>query len=142
MENKWLITGLIVIVVLGMVSTFTFTGMHSWNKGKMSGWFDGQKNFGKHLFFGKTERPMMDVPENLKEELGLPEDATDEQVKDALIQKKEQEYDARSLTVKSKLGLPANASDEQLKEALMAWREENKDLLAFNMQRAGGFRGQ
>ena len=140
MENKLLVAILVAILVLGGDSVVSVTGMHSWAKKKMGG-FD-ERGFGKQLpFFGKNERSMVGMPEGLKEELGLPEDATDEQVKDALIQKKEQEANARLATVKEKLGLPEDSSYEQVSEALSAWREENKDLLTFNIIRPGGFRG-
>lgn len=82
--------------------------------------------FGKPIGFG-----MGGIPAEVREELGLPEDATQEEFREAM-----QEH--RMAEIREKLGLPEDATDEEVREALKEWREENRTLIQ-GMHR-GGFR--
>ncbi len=66
----------------------------------------------------------------IREELGLPEDATREQVMEAM-------REAQVQKVKEKLGLPEDASEEEVLDALKEWGEENKELLGMRHLRMG-----
>jgi len=88
----------------------------------------------------------------MMEELGLPENATREQVDDALWEKRLKDLGltwdstiaeyrdavkARMLerrqeglkSMREKLGLAEDATEEQVKEALRQWREDNREMM-------------
>lgn len=102
----------------------------------------------RHPFFNKMKE-RLDLPEDatreeigeaMKEkmaeriatiigELGLPEDATREQIREALMEEREANRAEHIQRVKEKLGLPEDATEEEIRAAIAEWREENKDLL-------------
>ncbi|MBI5066427.1 hypothetical protein HZA97_09410 [Candidatus Woesearchaeota archaeon] len=128
-KNTMIALGVILLLVVGLASFFSLTGAHGWGKDRMMGGF-GPK------FFGQRSEASVEDFSKVKQDLGLPEDATNEQVKEALKQKFETEKAAKLEKVKTKLGLDSSASEEQVKEALAKWREDNKDLLEFGMMRS------
>ena len=79
------------------------------------------------------ESSMEDKMSLMIEKLGLPEDATMEDVKAAMKEKIAATKEEWMSAVREKLGLPEDASLEDVKAALQEWKEENKDL-------AGGFK--
>ncbi len=70
-----------------------------------------------------------DRMEAMKEKLGLPEDATQEDIMNAMMQNRETLMEEHMTTVKEKLGLPEDATDEEVQDALNQWREENHELI-------------
>lgn len=129
-KNTMIALGVILLLVGGFASFFSFTGAYGWGKDRMMGGGFGPKFLGQ-----RSGTPVEDFSK-MKSELGLPEDATNEQVKEALKQKFEAEKTAQLERVKTKLGLDSSASEEQVQEALAKWREDNKDLLGFGMMRS------
>ncbi len=73
------------------------------------------------------------------EKLGLPEDATMEDIHAAMKEKTAAIKEEWLSAVREKLGLPEDASLEDVKAALQEWKEENKDLAgSFKMHKKAG----
>ena len=104
-NKKFVIAGLIVILVVGIVSVFAI-GDKSWFGHKA--W----KKSGKHLNFGDKSAWL--------EKMGLPSDATETQIIEA---KKELWGQDHMIDIREKLGLPEDASEEEVQEALQKWKE-------------------
>ena len=85
-----------------------FRGMHAMNGGQFS------------------ERPCF---EGMKESLGLPEDATQEQVREAMQLKRSEMHSEMLQKAREKLGLEEDSTDDEIQNALDSWREENIDLI-------------
>jgi hypothetical protein len=109
---------------------------------------------------------------NLTASLGLPENATREQIGDAMWEKKikdlgltdsstlaeyrqavkaqmQSNMEQRKQGILAKLGLPADATKEDIQNAMQKWRQDNKELLpgkgghrGFGMGFGGGCKGQ
>lgn len=70
---------------------------------------------------------------NFTESLGLPANASYEEIRSAVRERMETEREGLLARVKEKLGLHEDATNEEIKEALKQWREENKDLMRASM---------
>ena len=88
-----------------------------------------------HGFFGKEHLS------NLKQKLGLPENATSEQIKEAIKNKWATEQEKNFEIAREKLGLNENASIEDVQSALYKWAQENKELVNAIHHKLGHFRG-
>ncbi len=109
-------------------------------------------------FFGKGHRMLGDgfspkfngefgMPRNIDrketkatiiENLGLTKNATEEEIKEAFKQKREEMRLQQLQEVKEKLGLSSDATEGDRLKALQDWREENKVLIGFGKYRAEG----
>ena len=110
-NKKFLIAGLIVILIAGIVSVFAIGvqdklyGHKAWKK---SGEYT-DKNFEDQSAW--------------LEKLGLSSDATEAQI----IAAKKEIWGHKAdymIDIREKLGLPDDASEEEVKEALQKWKEE------------------
>jgi hypothetical protein len=106
--NKFMIIGLIVILVVGIVSVFA-TGDYgkSWYGHK--GW----KGMGKHSSHHGDKSGWL-------EKMGLPGDASHEEIIEAKKNLQWGGHGDHMNIMRQKLGLPEDASDEEVKEA---WQE-------------------
>lgn len=83
----------------------------------------------------------------IREKLELPENASVEEIREAMKENMESLREERLNKIKEKLGLPEDATEEEVKTALQEWREENKDLIIGlggqgpGMHRGFGMRG-
>ena len=112
-NKKFMIIGLIAILIVGLVSVFAI-GTH--NKSQYGHW--GLKKCGDC-----THKNFEDKGAWL-EKMGLPSDATEAQIIEAkkeLWGKDKADY---MLNIREKLGLPDDASEEEVQEALQKLKEE------------------
>jgi hypothetical protein len=140
-DNKYLrigIIALILIVGISILAVGAFTtdkeGHHSFSKdnwdsvkgdhyksahhecGDYKGKFGHAKNLSKEEYH--------DI---LIEKLGLPDDASDEEILGAVKENKMQWQEQYRDKLLEKLGLPDDATDEEVKEALQEWKN-NKHI--------------
>ena len=118
-NKKFIVVGLIIILVIGIASVFA-TGEKDKSWFGHKDWKRGGKHFNKN--FGDKS--------SLLEKLGLPSDANKAQIREASKGKWEQKYIKSGKKLKEKLGLPEDASKEEIKETLQMWQEENKGHLS------------
>ena len=160
-KKKMLIVGAAALMVIGLVMAVNVTQQGIKPAG--GGWMRG--GWGKHVSTGN--QTLMGLLGNL----GLPENATRQQISDALWEKKlkdlgltedstMREYrqaleakmqaanDERMQKLKEKLNLPANATREEVQNAMNQWRNDKKELLpgkghrlGFGMMGGKGFGG-
>jgi len=127
MENKNFVMVVLValfVLVMGIAGFVFAVGAETQERGN-SQWFS--KSWKGHREGCRTWRG--DLRERRVEGLELPEDASTEQIREALKQQRESQHEERLKRIRDKLSLPADASEEQVKEALQKWRKENKDLI-------------
>jgi hypothetical protein len=146
-KTKLLAVGVTALVAFGLLMAVNATeGMEK--RGRMGFFKRG---------FGMGQRGGHGNKTALLEDLGLPEDATTEQVRDAVWEKqladlgltedstigefreamearRQERHEERLDQVREKLGLTEDATEEEIWEAMKQWREENKGLLS-----GGGF---
>ena len=119
----------IIIGVVALVSIFVSLGIafaYGFNHHKVGGFERFTPNnmtLKYNKFYGHWNI------DNITESLGLPKNATREEIKNAMIDKMKTERDQLISKVKDKLGLPQTASDEDVKNALSQWTKENGDLI-------------
>ena len=129
MKKKFAIAGIAAFLLV--CSAFVFAQPN----GEGNGWgFAGLRNG----MFGYMAKP--DIKENLGleedatreevkaamlENLGLTEDSSKEEIRDAIKQKKIEMKEQVMEQIKEKLGLPSDATQEEVHDALQEWREEN-----------------
>ncbi len=114
-NKKFMIAGLIIILVVGIVSVFAIgTQNKSWYGHK--GW----KKSGEHTYenFGDKSAWL--------EKLGLPSDATETQIMEAKKEYFGQGKADHMINIREKLGLPDDASEEEVQEAWQKWTAETK----------------
>ena len=113
MKNKiFVIAGLIVILIVGLVSVFAIgTQNGSWYGHK--GW----KKSGEHTYKDFDKSAWL-------EKMGLSSDATETQIIEAKKELWGQSKADYMITIREKLGLSDDASEEEVKEALQKWKEE------------------
>ncbi len=135
-DKKFIIFGLLTLLIIGSISIFVVKAetqekgeSHWFGKSLRGHWKGRERGFDNKTSFSN----------DLKEKLGLPEDATEEEVKEAIKQRRETHREEWKKRVKEKLGLPESASDEELREAMKKWRDENKDPLRGFGHRKHGF---
>ena len=135
-DKKFIIFGLLTLLIIGSISIFAVTA-ETQEKGESHRFGKSLRGHGRRCdgrFDNKTS-----FSNDLKEKLGLPEDATEEEVKEVIKQRRETHREEWGKRVKEKLGLPESASDEELREAMKKWRDENKDPLRGFGYRKHGF---
>ncbi|MFH1126008.1 MAG: hypothetical protein V1703_02680 [Candidatus Altiarchaeota archaeon] len=146
MENKKkiLVVGAVFLLIFGLIiAVNAVQGIGKEKKGIIKG---GCMQWGGQKFANKTIMP---------DKLGLPENATREQISDAIWEKQlkdvgltenstlreyKQTIEAkmkadqqdRSQKIMEKLNLPANATQEDVMNAMKQWHEENKYMLPKN----------
>lgn len=119
MKNEIIGGGIVALMLLGVVLVFS-AGAEIQENGNTK-WISGEwKRHGRGLHAGFIDNSFSS---NLKERLGLPSDATDDEVKDVLKERWAQRKNNHTKTIKEKLGLPEDASTEQIREALIQQRE-------------------
>lgn len=156
-KKKLLIVGAAALIVVGLVVAANAVEQGAGFAGK--GWMRGG--------MGRHGQNMTSVFENL----GLPANATMEQVRDAMWEKRikdlgltdestlaeyrqalkakmQANHEQQMQDVKAKLNLPENATKEDIQAAMKQWRADNKALLpgkgrmgGFGMGRGMGFAG-
>jgi len=104
MKNKLIVLGIIALLTIGIASVFVFGSSDNFHKN----WI------GKHKFFDKSA---------WIDKLGLPEDASEEEIWEA----KKSKWEDWNSKIKEKLGLPEDATDKEVQAALEEWKE-NKDF--------------
>lgn len=121
-----------IIGIVGLIVVFVFVGIAFANSYEF-GHCKINSRFGKFAFHNMTGESNKFYKHlnitNFTESLGLPENATHEEIKNALKEKMEIEREQLIARVKEKLGLSKDATDEDVKNALNQWREENIDLI-------------
>ena len=150
-KKKLLIVGAAALMVVGLVMAVNVTqqGGKSPGIGWMKGW-------GRHMPPGnQTLLANLGLPENATrqqisdamwekqlKDLGLTDDSTLREYRQALEAKRKTANDERMQALKEKLNLPANATQEDIQNATKQWRNDNKELLQGKGQRPGfGMRG-
>ncbi len=108
-NKKFLIAGLIALLIVGVVSVFAMgmydkSGYGHWKMSKFS-----HKNFGDKGAWS--------------EKLDIPSDATKAQIKEALKAHYGKTKAGYTIKIREKLGLPDDASEEEVQEALQKWKE-------------------
>ena len=120
-NKKFVMAGLIVILIVGLVSVFAIGTQKSWYGHK--GW----KKSGEHTYKNFEDKSAW------LEKMELPSDATEDQI---IAAKKEHWGESKAdymITIREKLGLPDDASEEEVQEALQKWKEEK------NFHKGSGF---
>ena len=114
-NKKFVIVGLVALLIIGIVSVFaTGTGDKSWFGHK--GW----KSSGEHFYKNFGDKSLW------LEKLGLPSDATEEQIQEAIKEQWEQRKAEYNKAIREKLGLSEDATQEQVIVALKQKRESDK----------------
>ncbi len=147
-KTKLLGAGLGALLIIGLVTSAN-AAIGELEKRQGSGLFHKSPGFGMRQGWNRTA---------ITTELGLPDDATQEQIGDAIWQKRivelglkddstlAQYHEAVKAEMQKlrqgrleKLGLSADATPEQAMDAMHRWRQENKDLIGAGPE-GGGFR--
>lgn len=106
-NKKFMMIGLVTLLLIGIVSVFAI-GIDDKSWFSYKGW----KSNGKHFYknFG-NKSPWL-------EKLGLPSNATETQIQEALKEQWEQKHVGYNKKIREKLGLPDDATQEQVIETL------------------------
>ena len=112
-NEKFVITGLIVILIVGVVSVFA---IETQNKS----WY-GHNGWKKS---GECTCKNFEDKSAWLEKMGLSSDATETQIIEAKKELWGQDKADYMLNIREKLGLPDNASEEEVQEALKKLKEE------------------
>ena len=111
-NKKFVIAGLIVILLVGVVSVLAI--------GTQNKLWYGHKDWKKsgHIYKDFDKSAWL-------EKIGLTSDATETQIIEAKKELWGQSKADHMISIREKLGLPDDASEEEVKEALQKWKEEN-----------------
>ncbi len=151
-NKKILIVGVAILVVVGLViaANAAVNATKFMEKRGINGFYKTgciQTGIPRHML----KRPLLEglgLPENASKEqirdamwdeelkdLGLTEDSTLREYRQALDAKLKAEQENKSLEqeqraqeIREKVGLPENATQEDIMNAMKQWREENKDM--------------
>jgi len=151
-KGKVLIGGAVALMVVGLVMAVNVT--QQGGKFPGMGWMRGGGSQRMHqgnqslmaslgLSDNATREQVSDAMwEKQLKDLGLTDDSTMREYRQALEAKMQAASDERDKQLKEKLNLPANATQEDVQNAMQQWRNDNKNLLEGKGSRPGpGMRG-
>ena len=121
-NKKFVIAGLIVIIIVGVASVFAI-GIQN------KSWYGHKdcKKSGEHTCNNFEDKSAW------LEKMGLSSDATEAQIIEAKKEIWGQDKEDYMIAIREKLGLSDDASEEEVQEALQKWKEEN------NFHKGSGF---
>lgn len=128
-NKKFVIIGLIVILIVAVVSVFAMGHTNLWY-----GHNDKKK-------CGECANKNFEYKSDWLERMGLPSDSTYAQIISAKKENWMQDSADYMVNIREKLGLPDDASEGEVQEALQEWKEENNFHYGFGFH-TGSFCGQ
>lgn len=155
MKKKFLVAGLSTLLIFGIIAAVNAV-TDGIGEGRGAGFFRGFRMKGLGMDKSSTiedlclpedatpEEVMEAIWEKRLEELGLTEDSTIKELKEAVKERMQASWEEKLPELKEKLGLPDDATEEDVKEALKEKREGCKEFChrrGFRGRRIGGFHG-
>ncbi len=137
-KKKIMVFGVAALLIIGLVSVALAVNMKT--QEKIGHRFDNVKDELGLPEDASRQQVRAAVRVRIMGRLKLPEDASRQQIRNAMRQEREIQHKERLKKIRDKLGLPAEATEEEVKEALQEWRQENKDLIAGFGHKKRGFR--
>jgi Spy/CpxP family protein refolding chaperone len=151
-KKKVLIVGAAALMVMALVVAAS-AAVQGVADASGKGWMRG--GWGKHMRQGnQTEWAALGLPENATREqvsdamwekqlkdLGLTDSSTLAEYRQALKAKMQSGQEQRMAALKTKLNLPADATKDDVMNAMKQWRADNKELLGGGMGGRGFGRG-